>query len=331
MMPGADLVSVVIPTRNRAGMLLQTLRTVLAQDVEVEAIVVDEGSTDGTAEAVEALGDHRVSIHRHEEPLGVQQARNAGATRAHGDILAFVDDDDLWSPDKLSRQVEALDEAGTTWAYGGALTFSAGPRLEVIERAPPPAETVAQLPFRNVVPGGGSNVIVTREAFDQVGGFDTQIHGEVADWDLWVRLSLQGPPAAVDAPLVAYRRHAGNMSRKVHSMVDAADTLDERYRELRGGEPLDWPDLYRWLSRAALLAGDRGAARRLLVASARRGDPGALARLARTLIPLGPRPPVSGEHELDRWSDRIRPRAVVPWPPGTEGWVRDALRERPIP
>src|SRR4030095_8630203 len=113
-------VSVVVPTRNRSTLLSMTLRSVLRQQqVELEVIVIDEASTDDTAAMLATLGDPRVRVIHHDRPLGVSAARNRGAAEAHGEWLAFVDDDDLWAPDKLARQIQAAETAGRDWAYGG--------------------------------------------------------------------------------------------------------------------------------------------------------------------------------------------------------------------
>ncbi|HEX6207479.1 MAG TPA: glycosyltransferase family 2 protein, partial [Actinomycetota bacterium] len=101
-------ISAIVPTHNRAGLLTTTLRTVLWQrDVSLEVVVVDDGSSDATADLVEGLGDPRVRLVRHDAPRGVSTARNRGASEARGDWLAFCDDDDLWAPDKLARQLAA--------------------------------------------------------------------------------------------------------------------------------------------------------------------------------------------------------------------------------
>src|ERR1044071_6101497 len=101
-------VSVIVPTRNRSSLLSKTLRTVLRQqDVELEVIVVDEASTDGTAALLATLGDARVRVIHHDRPRGVSAARNHGADEARGEWLAFIDDDGLWAPDKLAQQINA--------------------------------------------------------------------------------------------------------------------------------------------------------------------------------------------------------------------------------
>src|SRR2546421_10333643 len=111
-------ISVVIPTRNRRALVSRALTTVLGQrNVDIEVFVVDEGSSDGTAELVRSLADSRVTVVRHETPKGVANARNAGLARARAPWVAFLDDDDVWAPDKLALQRDAA--TGARWACGG--------------------------------------------------------------------------------------------------------------------------------------------------------------------------------------------------------------------
>ena len=107
----------VVPTHNRSRLLTTTLRSVLWQhDVDLEVIVVDDGSTDDTAQVVAGLGDPRIRRVHHPTPQGVSAARNRGIAEATSDWVAFVDDDDLWAPDKLTRQLgsEAAVDARTS-------------------------------------------------------------------------------------------------------------------------------------------------------------------------------------------------------------------------
>src|SRR5262245_33388702 len=129
------LVSVVIPSHNRRRLLERTLRSVLAQAAgDLEVVVVDDGSTDGTRDA--AGLDPRVVILRNDIPAGVGSARNQGIAAARGEWIAFCDDDDLWSPDKLMRQLAAADDAGAQWVYGGDVNVDDG--LRVLSGGPPP-------------------------------------------------------------------------------------------------------------------------------------------------------------------------------------------------
>lgn len=328
-MPHA-VVSVVIPTRNRVRMLTQALRAVMAQrhieDVALDLLVVDEGSTDGTSAWLEGLDDPRIRVIRHQLPHGLAAARNVGIAAARGDVIGFCDDDDLWVPDKLSRQLAAMREADTAWAFGGALSFTAGPTLIRVTHPPPPDAAREGVAYVNVVPGGGSNAIVTRQALDAVGGFDAALH-PMEDWRMWMELARHGPPAVVHDVVVAYRHHGGNMSRGTQAMLDSARVLDLRSRSLRDGRPLDWDDLYRWMGRAALQAGDRRAAIGIYARAVRAGHPHAARRLLRSLLPIGVRPPVSRPEDANGMLDRVRPRAVQPWPEGTEAWLRSALAD----
>ncbi len=93
----------MIPTHNRRHLLPRTLDSVLGQvGVDLEVIVVDEASRDGTAAYLHELDDDRVRVVRHEQPKGTARARNAGIGLAAGRYVAFCDDDDLWAPDKLA-------------------------------------------------------------------------------------------------------------------------------------------------------------------------------------------------------------------------------------
>lgn len=320
-----DRVSVVIPTHNRLHLLAQTLHTVLAQGVELDVIVVDEASSDGTAEWLAGLEDPRVTTIHHDEPRGLPSARNVGLSASQGDWVAFVDDDDLWLPDKLEAQLEAARNAGRRWAYGGALDITSEPRL--LRVTVPTAAESARLPWVNAVPGGGSNVVAERKLLEDVGGFDAGLQS-AEDWDMWIRLWQLEAPAVVSRPVVAYRIHPGNMSRKVDEMLAALRVLDRRYRHDRGGEDLDWDDALRWIGASALRAGDMAAARRVAFAAMRARHPGSWRRLSRALLPLAPRQPVAEADERYTVVDRIRPRPLVPWWPGTESWVRETLQVR---
>ena len=139
-------VSVVIPTHNRSALLSRTLRSALRQvRVDFEVIVVDEASNDDTPALLSALDDRRVRVLRHEIPRGLSAARNHGAEHARAEWLAFLDDDDLWAPDKLFRQVSAARETGREWAYTGSVNIANG-RIVRISPAPSEEEVMATLP-----------------------------------------------------------------------------------------------------------------------------------------------------------------------------------------
>lgn len=319
--PTRPVVSVVIPTKDRLDLLSQTLRTVLAQDVDLEVVAVDDGSSDGTSDWLTGLGHPRLRVVRHDHPRGAGQARNAGIAVARGRWVAFVDDDDLWLPGKLAAQVAAAERQGAVWAYAGSVTVTSEGRLLRVHEAQPAAD---RLPWVNVVPGGASNVIARRDALATVGGFDPTIP-MVADWDMWIRLQQLGAPAVVAAPLVVYRFHASSMSRNIPVMLQQIGELDERYRHLRGGEPLDWQDVYRWVGGNALMAGDRAAARRVFLAAVRARHVGSVRRLVRASVPIAKRPPLTDPSEAGGIRGRLGRRPLVTWPRGAENFVRDVI------
>jgi glycosyltransferase involved in cell wall biosynthesis len=204
--------SVVVPTHDRSRLLALTLRSVLWQrEVDLEVVVVDDGSADDTAEVVAGLADPRVRLVRHATPQGVSAARNRGAAEARGAWVAFLDDDDLWAPDKLARQLDAARATGRTWAYAGAVKIDDRQRIVGGTLPPSPEQVVARLPRHNAVPGGCSGALVTSRLLAETGPFDPEL-GPMADWDLWIRLARTGPPACSPRPLVAYRVHGSNMS-----------------------------------------------------------------------------------------------------------------------
>ena len=260
-------VSVVVPTHNRSSLLALTLQSVLWQrDVDLEVVVVDDGSTDDTAEAVARLRDGRVRVVRHERPQGVAAARNRGAEEATAEWITFLDDDDLWAPDKLARQLQAAREAGRSWAYTGAVSID--DELEVLGGMPPPSpeRIVELLPRFDAVPGGGSNVVVHRDTLARAGRFDSRLRN-TEDWEMWIRLAKLGPPAWVCSPLVAKRAHNRNSSLDTREIL-AGSALIER---LHGGK-VDRGITYRWLAESCLRTGRRAMAVRYFAAAALRGQ-----------------------------------------------------------
>jgi glycosyltransferase involved in cell wall biosynthesis len=259
-------IAAVVPTHNRRDLLQLTLRTILAQrDVALEVVVVDDGSVDDTGAMVKELQDRRVRLIRHERATGVSIARNHGAAEATAGWLAFCDDDDLWAPDKLARQLAAAAEAGRHWAYGGAVRIDSTHNIMNGAQTPSPEHVSERLPSWNVMPGGSSNVIVRADLFSAAGGWDPALVN-LADWDLWARLARHGPPACVDAPLVGYRIHRGNASADTKIILREAHVLDGRYARL------DYGELHHYLAWVCLRSGRRWPALGHFVQAAVRGQ-----------------------------------------------------------
>jgi glycosyltransferase involved in cell wall biosynthesis len=306
-------VSVVVPTHNRRELLALTLSTILWQrDADLEVVVVDDGSPDATVAASVAgqCRDRRIRVVRHESPRGVSAARNRGIAESRGSWLAFCDDDDLWAPDKLALQLAAARATGRDWVYTGAVKIDLQQR--VIGGLPPPAPEVAlaRLPHVNTVPGGCSGVLASAATLRKAGGFDSRLVN-LADWDMWMRLAVTGPPAYVPRPLVAYRIHPHNASMDTALILAEAHSLHRRY-----GSRIDYGELYHYLAWVHLRSARRAAALRHFGQAALRGSLVPVARsfatLARRRLPsrlAGAGPEVAGltawRQPAIEWLDRV--------------------------
>jgi len=209
---GKPSVSVIIPSYNCARYVCEAVDSVLAQTSPAdEIIVVDDGSTDDTRARLEAYRDRTVYI---EQPhSGVARARNRGIEDSSGTLIAFLDADDRWLPEKLERQLEHLasharaDLIHTNFLHWndrtGELTRSA--------RNPQRASGRCYLEFFWYTRVMTSSILLTRRCLDRVGGFDEHIPGRYAeDIDLCLRIARAHELAYLPEPLVLYRRHEGN-------------------------------------------------------------------------------------------------------------------------
>jgi glycosyltransferase involved in cell wall biosynthesis len=307
-------VSVVIPTRDRCRHLLTSLQSALGQlEPDLEIVVVDDGSRDGTSDMVGRLVLPGLRLVRNDPPRGESGARNRGIAEARGDWVAFLDDDDLWAPTKIGRQLQAMHEARRQWAYAGDVVVDS--ELRVLYGAPPPDpdEVLKELPHYNSVPAGASNVIVSAEFLRRAGLFDPALK-RTADWDMWLRLAQLGPPACVREPLVAIRVHPGNTSRDMSVMFGELHVLARRY-----GISVDRARHYRWAAWEALRDARRWQAVRYYAAAVAEGDIPSVGRAAVAL--LGRARTETGAQETPwmrdarGWIDRIAPPADLTGPP----------------
>jgi len=279
-------VSVVIPTHDRAHLLPETLASVRGQtETDLEVIVVDDGSTDGTAEVVSALqsNDPRLLYLPLPRSGNLARVRNAGVARARGELIAFLDSDDLLEPAALAAYRAALathPEAG--WTLAGYRSFDAG-GFRRTNLHPLPGEepetgscSVASLFFpilRAWTTLYTSTIAVRRAALDRVGPFEERL--TTGEYDLFTRLAFDSRAVVLHQPLVRIRKHPGNSSPGygVEGFEDALHGLERFYAQ--GAVPRPLYDemflLYRYrLGRFLLSRGERRAARRQFLACLRR-------------------------------------------------------------
>lgn len=207
-------VTVIITTYNRSAFLLEAIESVLAQSYrDYELIVADDGSTDDTPQQVAAFGDAvRYLRLAHQGRPGV--VRNRAVDIARGEIIAFLDDDDLWLPQKLQRHAMLFaGDSAPGFAFSDFRLLSrdatSAPVLAGWQKS---GGYIFDALLRDcfILP---STVVVRRHLFQEVGGFDeTFAIGE--DYDLWLRLAPFAPAGFVDAPLVLVRRHPDEISHR---------------------------------------------------------------------------------------------------------------------
>jgi glycosyltransferase involved in cell wall biosynthesis len=224
-------VSVILPTMDRWSLLTRALGSVLAQeDVDLEVLVIDDGSSDGTPARLGTIGDPRLRILVQESNQGVARARNRGIAEARGEWVAFLDDDDFWAPTCLREHLQSIADAGAGWGYGAAI--SVGPDRPSRVMMPAPADELEEGLLQHNLVGPPSTTTVRRDLLDEVGGFDERL-SVIADWDLWVRLSRRAPAALCEDPLVAYWDHSDGMHHQNRAQLnDEIEYLGEKYADL---------------------------------------------------------------------------------------------------
>ncbi len=221
-------ISVVIPTHNRRERVQDAVRTVQAQTLApLEIIVVDDGSTDGTADV---LGDEfpGVCVIR-QANAGVSAARNAGIAAARGEWIAFLDSDDTWLPEKLARQRDCLQADPTLRVcHTDEIWIRNGCRVNPGRRHAKPAGRIFLdcLPLCCVSP---SAILLHREVFDAVGVFDPALPA-CEDYDLWLRIFQRYHAGLVtESCVIKQGGHADQLSRRFWGMdrfrVQALDKL----------------------------------------------------------------------------------------------------------
>lgn len=198
-----SLVSVIIPTYNRGWIIKEAIDSVLAQDFEdFELIVVDDGSTDNTPEVLDAYRG-TIKVFR-QKNKGVSAARNRGIAEASGRFIAFLDSDDFWLPQKLSRQVEFFNTTPDALiCQTEEVWIRSGVRVNPKKRHKKPSGMIFE-PSLALCLVSPSAVMIRRSLLGIVGNFDETLPA-CEDYDLWLRISCRFPVYHIDTPLIIKR------------------------------------------------------------------------------------------------------------------------------
>jgi glycosyltransferase involved in cell wall biosynthesis len=218
------LVSIVVPTRNRAHLLPETVASVREQRfTDWELIIVDEASTDETQRYLRTLRDPRIRSIRRDEAGGPSIARNDGFALARGELVMFLDDDDLLRPDALVRLTEALRAHPESPAASGAcrLFHDNGDSVRVWR----PDTKVTRVMWREFLYGWWSNSgqnLYRSSVIRELGGFDPTFFA-VQDRKLWLQVARRGPICVLPCVVMEYRQHAKQITKR-------PDIQEERLR-----------------------------------------------------------------------------------------------------
>ncbi len=218
--PRRPTVSVIIPTFNRGWIIRDAVDSVLGQTYrDFELIVVDDGSSDRTADILREYGDRLRLVGQ--ACRGVSAARNSGVRAANGRLLAFLDSDDLWLAGKLAEQVAFFEKTPSALiCQTEEIWIRNGMRVNPRKRHRKPSGLIFR-PSLELCLVSPSAVMVRRELFDRVGLFDEELPA-CEDYDLWLRVSCRFPIHLIDQPLTVKRGgHKDQLSRQ--------DSLD-KYR-----------------------------------------------------------------------------------------------------
>ncbi len=228
MMP---FVSVIIPTYNRKEFLREAVQSVLEQTFQdLELIVVDDGSTDGTWEMLEREFGGRIR-YIYQENQGPSAARNRGVEASCGEWIAFLDSDDLWLPKKLERQLEfTAENPGALISYTDEIWIRRGRRVNPKKKHAKYSGWIYPqcLPLCIVSP---SSVLIHRKLWDEVGGFDERLP-VCEDYDLWLRIASRHPIFFLPEKLIIKRGgHSDQLSKRWGNDIWRVRALVKRLRD----------------------------------------------------------------------------------------------------
>jgi glycosyltransferase involved in cell wall biosynthesis len=227
------VVSIVLPTFNRARLIRRAIQSILDQTyVNFELIVVDDCSKDETERVVKSFPDRRIRYLRHEENKGAVAARNTGIMAARGEYVAFQDSDDEWLPQKLYKQMNAFNSAPLNlgvvytsyWLIdNGTITYA--PPLDCVKQTEGYIHT--SLLVTNFV--NAPTAVVRRECFEKAGMFESL--PRLQEWGLWLRISKYYEFKHINEPLIKAYRQPDSISRNMKALIVARKYILSKYFE----------------------------------------------------------------------------------------------------
>lgn len=227
-------VAAIIPTHKRPELIGRAIESVLNQSIQVEeVIVVDDAACDLTRDRVSAFGSARVKYLRNPQ-AGAGSSRNLGARISQCDYIAFLDDDDEWSPDKIKKQKEYIEKEDLDLCFSRIKIIYEGTNISYLTKTSMPEDLKKSICIENFI-GGTISSIIKRELFLSINGFDQSFKAR-EEYDLWIRLIHAGARVGIveEGLSVAYRsiNERARISSSVLRYEEAIRHLNKKHGEL---------------------------------------------------------------------------------------------------
>ena len=212
-------ITVIVPTYKRLDYLAEAINSIIEQThTDWECLIVNDHPPDAIAisKLLASFKDDRLHLINHETSLGGNAARNSGIARARGEIIAFLDDDDLWLPDKLQKHLACHQDSQAGVVFSGVTQQWEGKKLpaKTTLAANPAEDVLTAMSKGEFCPHTTSAVTVARWCFDRCGTFDSKLVS-FQDWDMWYRLAAKGVKFdCISEPLIIFRQHLGARTSK---------------------------------------------------------------------------------------------------------------------
>lgn len=219
-------ISVIIPTMNRVDYIAKAIESVLNQTFQdFEILIIDGSSTSATIDILRNLTDTRILYLRQKGKKGLSAARNQAIGQSHGQFIAFLDDDDLWLPRKLEKQITLLRQnASFSLVYSSQsyVIQSDGQVIGLYNRPTFDGDIYPQILEGNLI--GNCNGVLARKNCFETDLFDEDLLA-LEDWELWTRLAKKFSFKHIDGPLEAYRLHQRRMTRSYNQILQATKIM----------------------------------------------------------------------------------------------------------
>jgi glycosyltransferase involved in cell wall biosynthesis len=236
--PDSIQISVIIPTYNRRNTLERSVQSVLNQTyTNLELLIIDDGSDDGTKEYVQGIADSRVRYYQNEHNIGPAAARNRGVDLAKGDYIAFQDSDDEWLPDKLEKLTDALlyhNPDGAVMAFHRMVEDMGGGRSIVPSKELMPDENTTDIFQRMLLYPivSPQTIVIRKDCFQKLGGFYEKLQS-LEDYEFFLRVARQYRILFVDEPLVIIYDSPDSVNKRWYDKINTElYVINEMYDEL---------------------------------------------------------------------------------------------------